>query len=64
MAVGQLAQIAGWIASDAGRHEQAEGIYRLGLAAAREAEDATLAGQLAGPLAYQWASTGREHEAV
>lgn len=64
VAVGELAQIAGWIASDAGRYEQAEGIYRLGLAAAREAEDATLAGQLAGSLAYQWANTGREREAV
>ncbi|WP_436890245.1 transcriptional regulator [Nocardiopsis dassonvillei] len=64
VAVGELAQIAGWIASDAGRHEQAEGIYRLGLSAAREAEDATLAGQLAGSLAYQWANIGREREAV
>ena len=64
VAVGELAQIAGWIASDAGQHEQAERIYRLGLSAAREAEAGTLAGQLAGSLAYQWTNIGREAEGV
>lgn len=63
-AVGELAQIAGWIASDAGHHDQAERIYRLGLTAARDARDHTLAGQLAGSLAYQWSNTGREAEGV
>ncbi|MER7399074.1 hypothetical protein ABT381_26600 [Streptomyces sp. NPDC000151] len=43
-AIGELAQIAGWIASDAGRHEDAERIYRLGLSAAHQAGDSTLAG--------------------
>ncbi|ASU84711.1 XRE family transcriptional regulator [Nocardiopsis gilva YIM 90087] len=62
VAVGELAQIAGWIASDAGRHSQAERTYRLGLSAAREAGDATLAGQLAGSLAYQWSNIGREFD--
>ncbi|MBB4934762.1 transcriptional regulator with XRE-family HTH domain [Lipingzhangella halophila] len=64
VAVGELAQIAGWIASDAGRHDQAERTYRLGLSAAREAGDATLAGQLAGSLAYQWSNTHRESDGV
>ncbi|WP_116245261.1 helix-turn-helix transcriptional regulator [Nocardiopsis sp. FIRDI 009] len=64
VAVGELAQIAGWIASDAGQHDQAERVYLLGLSAAREAGDATLAGQLAGSLAYQWSNIGRESEGV
>ncbi|MFE0679940.1 hypothetical protein ACFW17_03970 [Streptomyces sp. NPDC058961] len=57
--VGELAQIAGWIASDAGQHGEAEQIYRLGLSAARQAEDDTLAGNLAGSLAYQLPNMGR-----
>ncbi|UNO42313.1 transcriptional regulator [Streptomyces sp. MST-110588] len=60
--IGELAQIAGWIASDAGQHEDAERIYRLGISAARQAEDRTLAGNLAGSLAYQLSNTGREIE--
>ncbi|GAB3720647.1 helix-turn-helix transcriptional regulator [Nocardiopsis nanhaiensis] len=63
-AVGEFAQIAGWIASDAGQHDKAERTYRLGLSAAREAGDGTLAGQLAGCLAYQWSNIGRESDGV
>ncbi|MFE4663922.1 helix-turn-helix transcriptional regulator [Streptomyces sp. NPDC056716] len=62
--IGELAQISGWIASDAGRHEEAERIYRLGISAARQAEDHTLAGNLAGSLAYQMSNTGRESEGL
>lgn len=62
--IGELAQIAGWIASDAGQHEEAERIYRLGISAARQAEDYTLAGNLAGSLAYQMSNTGREAEGL
>ncbi|MEU5434817.1 hypothetical protein AB0G73_15775 [Streptomyces sp. NPDC020719] len=62
--IGELAQIAGWIASDAGQHEEAERIYRLGISAANQAEDHTLAGNLAGSLAYQFSNTGREAEGV
>ncbi|WP_424920213.1 helix-turn-helix transcriptional regulator [Streptomyces sp. wa13] len=62
--IGELAQIAGWIASDAGQHEEAERIYRLGISAARQAEDHILAGNLAGSLAYQMSNTGREGEGV
>ncbi|MEU3507281.1 helix-turn-helix transcriptional regulator [Streptomyces longwoodensis] len=62
--IGELAQIAGWIASDAGQHEEAERIYRLGLSAATQAEDHTLAGNLAGSLAYQLSNTGREIEGL
>jgi hypothetical protein len=60
--IGELAQIAGWIASDAGQHGEAERIYRLGLSAAAQAEDRVLAGNLAGSLAYQFSNTGREQE--
>ncbi|GAA3306907.1 hypothetical protein GCM10020295_64360 [Streptomyces cinereospinus] len=62
--IGELAQIAGWIASDAGQHAEAERIYRLGISAARQAEDHTLAGNIAGSLAYQLSNTGRESEGV
>ncbi|MCT9108316.1 helix-turn-helix domain-containing protein [Streptomyces mirabilis] len=62
--IGELAQIAGWIASDAGQHEEAERIYRLGLSAATQAEDRTLAGNLAGSLAYQMSNVGREVEGL
>ncbi|MFK8910289.1 helix-turn-helix domain-containing protein [Streptomyces sp. YS-3] len=60
--IGELGQIAGWIASDAGKYSEAEQIYRLGLSAARQAEDHTLAANLAGALAYQLSNTGREVE--
>lgn len=62
--IGELAQIAGWIASDAGQHAEAERIYRLGLSAATQAEDRMLAGNLAGSLAYQFSNTGRELEGL
>jgi hypothetical protein len=62
--IGEFAQITGWIASDAGRHQQAEEIYRLGLSAARQAGDQGLIANLAGSLAYQHANTGREDEAI
>ncbi|WP_240139663.1 transcriptional regulator [Streptomyces sp. MUM 178J] len=62
--IGELAQISGWIASDAGHHDRAEKAYRLGISAAREAGDRALVGHLAGSLAYQWSNIGREQEGV
>lgn len=64
--LGELAQIAGWIASDAGAHAEAERAYRLGLGAAVEAGDTALAGNLAGSLGYMLSNlgTGREVEAL
>ncbi|MEH6373273.1 helix-turn-helix transcriptional regulator [Streptomyces sp. KLMMK] len=62
--IGELAQIAGWIASDAGQHDEAERVYRLGISAARQAGDLTLTGNLAGSLAYQLSNTGREAEGL
>ncbi|GAA0355531.1 helix-turn-helix transcriptional regulator [Streptomyces blastmyceticus] len=63
-AIGELAQIAGWIASDAGQHAEAERIYRLGLSAAHTAGDTTLAGNLLGCLAYQRTNTGDVREGL
>ncbi|MEV0324593.1 helix-turn-helix domain-containing protein [Streptomyces sp. NPDC050658] len=60
--IGELGQIAGWVASDAGRLQDAERAYRLGLGAARQAGDLTLVGNLAGSLAYQWSNNGREKQ--
>ncbi|RKR88397.1 hypothetical protein BDK92_2718 [Micromonospora pisi] len=62
--IGELAQITGWIASDAGHLHLAERAYNLGASAARQAGDATLAANLLGSLAYQHANTGREREGV
>lgn len=57
-AVGELAQIAGWVASDAA-DPRAEATYRLGLDAAGEAGDKPLAAQLAGSLGYHLVNNGR-----
>ncbi|WP_234376955.1 helix-turn-helix transcriptional regulator [Streptomyces sp. TP-A0356] len=62
--IGELAQITGWIASDAGRLEDAERAYRLGISAARQAGDGPLTANLAGSLAYQWSNTGREQDGI
>jgi transcriptional regulator with XRE-family HTH domain len=64
VAIGELAQIAGWIASDAGRNDQAERAYQLGISAAREAGDPTLSGNLISSLAYHYANAGRTADAV
>nr|WP_145490531.1 MULTISPECIES: helix-turn-helix transcriptional regulator [Streptomyces] len=62
--IGELGQIAGWIASDAGRGDDAEHAYRLGLSAARQAGDAPLVAQLAGSLGYHLTNSGREREGL
>ncbi|HEX2316973.1 MAG TPA: hypothetical protein VHJ17_24720, partial [Thermomonospora sp.] len=56
--VGEFAQIAGWVASDAGLHGKAAETYELGVSAARQAGDRTLESHLAGSLAYQVANVG------
>lgn len=60
-AVAELAQIAGWTASDAA-DPRAEATYRIGLDAAREAGDRPLAAQLAGSLGYHLVNNGRVPE--
>ncbi|HET6859612.1 MAG TPA: helix-turn-helix transcriptional regulator [Streptomyces sp.] len=62
--IGELAQICGWILSDAGRHEDAQHVYELGVTAARQAGDTPLVAHLASSLGYQHSNTGREREGV
>lgn len=64
MHIGELAQITGWIASDAGLHDRAERAYTLGISAARQAGHRPLTANIAGSLAYQLSNTGREREGV
>ncbi|MGI5207725.1 helix-turn-helix domain-containing protein [Spirillospora sp. CA-108201] len=62
--IAELAQIAGWIAGDAGQYDQAHRAYQLGISAARNTGDDALLGNLAGSLAYLYSNTGREADAV
>lgn len=54
--LGELAQLGGWVASDAGRYAEAQRIYLTGVSASRQAADDTLTGQLLSCLAYQIAN--------
>lgn len=51
--VGELAQLAGWVASDAGQHIEAQQVYLSGVSAAQDAGNRALAGQLLSSLSYQ-----------
>lgn len=62
--VGELAQLAGWVASDAGRHLEAQRLYLDGVSAARAAGNRGLAGQLLSSLSYQVANVGDPADAV
>ncbi|MER5388205.1 helix-turn-helix transcriptional regulator [Saccharopolyspora sp. NPDC002686] len=63
-AVGELAQLAGWVASDAGQYRQAERFYLSGVAAANEAQDKVLGAQLLSSLSYQMANVGNPADAA
>ena len=62
--VGELAQLAGWVASDAGRYSEAQRIYLDGVFAAQRADDRPLAAQLLSSLGYQMANVGKAHDAA
>jgi transcriptional regulator with XRE-family HTH domain len=62
--LGDLCQLAGWVAVDAGRDQRACHLYAIGVSAAHAAGDAPLAGQLVSSLAYLLASRGRSADAV
>lgn len=62
--VGELAQLAGWVASDAGHYLEAQRTYLEGVSAADEAEDGALAGQLFSSLSYQMANVGDPADAA
>ncbi|SEQ66921.1 Helix-turn-helix domain-containing protein [Lentzea xinjiangensis] len=63
-ATGELAQLAGWVASDAGKHADAERKYLGGVDAAEEAGNSTLAAQLFWSLSYQVANIGKPQDAL
>jgi transcriptional regulator with XRE-family HTH domain len=62
--VGELSQLAGWVASDAGRYGEAQAVYLSGVSAAEEASDRPLAGQLLSSLSYQVANVGNPADAA
>ncbi|HEY3003649.1 MAG TPA: helix-turn-helix transcriptional regulator [Kribbellaceae bacterium] len=63
-AIAELAQLAGWVLSDAGAHAAAARRYLAGVKAAHAAADAPLAANLLSSLSYQIANTGQPREAV
>src|SRR5579875_3047754 len=64
VAVGELAQLAAWVAADANQHTEAFGYVRGGVLAARAACDAPLAGNILSTLSEQIANTGSAHDAA
>ena len=63
-AVGELAQLAGWVASDAGQYAEAQHVYLSGVSAAADAGNQPLAGQLLSSLSYQMANVGDPADAA
>lgn len=63
-AFGELAQLAGWIASDAGRCADAQRLYLSGVDASEVAGDRVLGAQLLSGLSYQLANVGNPRDAA
>lgn len=64
VSVGELAQLAGWTASDAGKYGAAQRLYLSGVDAAQAAEDKPLAANLLSSLSYQIANIGDPRDAL
>ncbi len=64
VALGELGQLAGWMAFDAGRHGLAQRYFFTALRAAHTAGDRPLAAHILGDLSYQAAWRTEGHEAV
>jgi hypothetical protein len=62
--VGELCQVAGWVASDAGRTAEATGFHLAGVRAAHAAGDEQGAASNPSSLAYQTSNIGDVREAV
>jgi transcriptional regulator with XRE-family HTH domain len=60
----ELAQLAGWVSSDAGLHRQAADLYLHGVRMATEAGDQAVAANNLSSLAYQTANVGDPADAV
>ncbi|MFJ2579954.1 transcriptional regulator [Kitasatospora aureofaciens] len=56
--VGELAQLAGWVATDSGGKADPVPLFQLGVAAAKQAGDGTLAAHLLGSWGYWEANRG------
>jgi transcriptional regulator with XRE-family HTH domain len=63
-AIGELCQLAGWVADDADLHALARRYYTAGVRAAHAAGDTPLGANLISTLSYQLANIGNPHEAV
>ncbi|MGN2636515.1 hypothetical protein ACTD5D_10040 [Nocardia takedensis] len=61
---GQMAQLAGWLAFDLGRHGFAQRMYLLGLRAAAGSGDRQLGGLILSCIAFQQTWRERPHDAV
>lgn len=61
---GELSQLAGWVASDAGLHDAAQRYYLGGMSAAHAGQDEPLAANLLSSLSYQVANIGDPRVAV
>lgn len=61
---GELAQLAGWVAADAGLYRQAAGYTESGILAAHAAGNAPLAANIISTLSYQLANTGNPRQAA
>jgi transcriptional regulator with XRE-family HTH domain/tetratricopeptide (TPR) repeat protein len=64
VAAGELAQLAGWVTADAGRHAEATRLYLTGVRAGHAAGDRPGAASNLSSLAYLVANTGDPRQAV
>lgn len=62
--LGELCQIAGWVASDAGLHADARRLYLCGVRASGAGGDAATAANNLSSLSYQTANVGDRREAL
>jgi len=62
--VGELAQLGGWLACDAGNHARAENLWMLSLGASRAARDPRLGAVVLSCLSYQALWTDRPRHAL
>lgn len=62
--IAELAQLVGWIASDAGYYRYAEQVYLAGTIAADTAGDRVLGAQLLSSLAYQITNIGKREDGL
>lgn len=63
-ATGELAQLAAWVAADAGLYREAASYAQGGVLAAHAADDQPLAANIISTLSYQLANTGNPREAA